>query len=54
MPLQGELAVCGTVLYGNMSAELLRFEVQRLIGVEMTVSYTFELNKDAIKIIASL
>lgn len=52
-PLQGEFAVCGTVLYGNLSAELLLewFEVQRLIGVEMTVSYTFELNKDATKII---
>ncbi|XP_052062398.1 uncharacterized protein LOC127702299 [Mytilus californianus] len=51
-PLQGELAVCTTVLYGSLSAELLLewFEVQRIIGVEKTVTYTFELNKDAMKI----
>ncbi|VDI70485.1 Hypothetical predicted protein [Mytilus galloprovincialis] len=52
MPLQGELAVCGTFIYGSLSANLLLewFEVQRIIGVEKIVTYTFELNKEAMKI----
>ncbi|CAC5419168.1 unnamed protein product [Mytilus coruscus] len=52
IPLQGELAVCTTVLYGSLAAELLLewFEVQRIVGVEKTVTYTFALNKDAMKI----
>ncbi|CAC5398038.1 unnamed protein product [Mytilus coruscus] len=51
-PFKGELAVCTTVLYGSLAAELLLewFEVQRIIGVEKTVTYTFELNTDAMEI----
>ncbi|CAG2209337.1 unnamed protein product [Mytilus edulis] len=52
-PSQGELAVCTTVLYGSLSANLLLewFEVQRILGVDKVISYTKNLNDDAMKVL---
>lgn len=47
------LAVCGKISYGNMDAELILewFEVQRLLGVDKVLTYTYKLNDQAMAVL---
>ncbi|VDI59645.1 Hypothetical predicted protein [Mytilus galloprovincialis] len=47
------LAICGKISYGNMDAELILewFEVQRLLGVDKVLTYTYKLNDQAMAVL---
>ncbi|CAC5399596.1 unnamed protein product [Mytilus coruscus] len=47
------LAICGKISYGNMNAELILewFEVQRLLGVDKVLTYTYQLNDQAMAVL---
>lgn len=47
------LAVCGKVSYGKLDAKRLVewFEVQRLLGVDKVLTYTYKLNTQAMNVL---
>ncbi|CAC5371567.1 unnamed protein product [Mytilus coruscus] len=55
IPIKSEsgLAVCSKISYGNMDAKLILewFEVQRLLGVDKVLTYTYKLNMQAMVVL---